>query len=231
MRVVRTLGDARRRGRQGRGRGRVGVRRRHRLRRALRRARPPRRGAGRRRPARQRPGPRRARLLDPASSPEGRRGGARARHRRGRGRGDARRGAQGRRGDRVRRRRHRRVPLRRRARAVLLPGDEHPPPGRAPGHRGRHRHRPRRARSCASPRGAPSTCDVPRAAWSRHRGAALRRGPRPRLAAAERCADAVRGPGSRPPRSRCRRPTACGSTPASRPAARCPPTTTRCSPR
>ena len=33
-------------------------------------------------------------------------------------------------------RRHGRVPLRRGGRPVLLPGDEHPAPGRAPGHRG-----------------------------------------------------------------------------------------------
>ena len=37
---------------------------------------------------------------------------------------------------RLHQRRHRRVPARRRDRRVLLPGDEHPPPGRAPGHRG-----------------------------------------------------------------------------------------------
>ena len=57
----------------------------------------------------------------------------------------ARRGAQGRRGDRLPRRRHRRVPLRPGDRAVLLPGDEHPAPGRAPGHRAGARRRPGRA--------------------------------------------------------------------------------------
>ena len=36
---------------------------------------------------------------------------------------------------RLRQRRHRGVPARRRHRRGLLPGDEHPPPGRAPGHR------------------------------------------------------------------------------------------------
>ena len=40
---------------------------------------------------------------------------------------------QGRRRDRLRRRRHRRVPGPG-GRPLLLPGDEHPPPGRAPGH-------------------------------------------------------------------------------------------------
>ena len=49
---------------------------------------------------------------------------------------------------------HRRVPGRRRGRrpGVLLPGDEHPPAGRAPGHRGGHRPRPRRAGRSGSPR-------------------------------------------------------------------------------
>ena len=56
---------------------------------------------------------------------------------------DAARGGRG--GDRLPRRRHRRVPLRPRHRALLLPGDEHPPPGRAPGHRARPRRRPGRA--------------------------------------------------------------------------------------
>ena len=52
MRIVRSLDDAPRGDRQGRGRGCVGVRRRHRLRGALPRARAPRRGAGRRGPSR-----------------------------------------------------------------------------------------------------------------------------------------------------------------------------------
>ena len=64
--------------------------------------------------------------------------------RRGPGR-TARRRPGGRRGDRLSRRRHRRVPLRPRHRALLLPGDEHPPPGRAPGHRAGARRRPGRA--------------------------------------------------------------------------------------
>ena len=41
-----------------------------------------------------------------------------------------------RRGDLLRRRGHRRVHGRRRGTRGLVPGDEHPPPGRAPGHRG-----------------------------------------------------------------------------------------------
>ena len=44
----------------------------------------------------------------------------------------------------LRQRRHCRVPLRPGRRAVLVPRDEHPSPGRAPGHRVCHRHRPRR---------------------------------------------------------------------------------------
>ena len=69
---------------------------------------------------RQRRGPRRARLLDPAPAPEGRRGGAGARARRrrpARALHEAARG--GRRGDRLRGRRHRRVPRRRRDAAAF----------------------------------------------------------------------------------------------------------------
>ena len=64
----------RRRPRRRRARGRGGVRRRHRVLRALRRARPPRRGAGVRRHRRQRRGAARAGVLDPAPAPEDRRG-------------------------------------------------------------------------------------------------------------------------------------------------------------
>ena len=49
------------------------------------------------------------------------------------------------RGVRLRRRRHGRVHHAGRRVRVLLPGDEHPPAGRAPGHRARLRRRPRRA--------------------------------------------------------------------------------------
>ncbi len=69
------------RGRRGERRGGLGVRRRHRLRRALRRAWPARRGAGRRIPRRRRR-LRRPRLLGPAAAPEGRRGGSGAARRR-----------------------------------------------------------------------------------------------------------------------------------------------------
>ena len=144
MRIVRALADLPGEIAAARGRGGVGVRRRHRLRRAVRRARPARRGAGRRH-GRRRPGLRRARLLAPAPAPEGGRGGAGTRPARRGPRRAARRRARGGRGDRLPRRRHRRVPLRPGDRAVLVPGDEHPPPGRAPGHRAGARRRPGRA--------------------------------------------------------------------------------------
>ena len=84
-------------------------------------------------------------MLDPAPPPEDHRGGAVAARRADA--GDARVAVRRRRrrgaGDRLRRRRHGRVPRRRR-RQLLLPRDEHPAAGRAPGHRVRHRPRPRR---------------------------------------------------------------------------------------
>ena len=97
--------------------------------RALPRLAPPRGDAGLRRLARERGLAGRARLLVPAASPETDRGDA--------GTGPARRGPpghgrrrrQGGPGLRLRERRHRRVPLP--GRGVLVPGDEHPAPGRA----------------------------------------------------------------------------------------------------
>ena len=160
-----------RRDREGLGRGGVRVRRRHRLRRAVRRGGPARRGPGARSP-RRRPGARRARLLDPAPAPEGGRGGAGA-------------AAAGRSpGPRCTRRPGPPRPAidYRGAGTVeflydvdkdslLLPGDEHPPPGRAPGHRAGLRRRPRRpparrgggpvprrARGRARCSGTPSRC-------------------------------------------------------------------------
>ncbi len=67
-------------------------------------------------------------------------------------RGDGRGRDQGRQGRRLLQRRHGRVHLP--GRRVLLPRDEHPPAGRAPGHRGDHRHRPRRV---ADPRRRPAS--------------------------------------------------------------------------
>ena len=94
----------------------------------------PHRGAGARRSPRPHDPPRRARVLDPAPPPEADRGVAVDRaharpappHHRSRGRA---RGARA-----LRERGHHRVPARRR-RALLLHGDEHAHPGRAPGHR------------------------------------------------------------------------------------------------
>ena len=70
---------------------------------------------------------------------------------------------------------------------ALLPGDEHPAPGRAPGHRG----------ACTASTWSPSRSASPRAsaldparaarrAWTRGRGPAVRGGPGARLAAADR---------------------------------------------
>ena len=58
-------------------------------------------------------------------------------------------------GDRLPQRRHRRV--RRRRRRLLLPRAERPHPGRAPGHRGRHRPRPHRR--AAPHRGRRGPCN------------------------------------------------------------------------
>ena len=109
-------------------------------------------------------------------------------------------------GGRLLRRRHLRVPRRRR-RHDLLPRGQHPPAGRAPGHRGGLGHRP-------GPRAVPHR---------RRRGARLRRPAAAR--ALVRVPHQRRGPGPRLParprrRSPCgtrRRARACASTPASRP--------------
>ena len=139
-----------------------------------------------------RPGRRRRRpgLLGAAPAPEGRRGGTGPRDPRRRPPRPARRGPRRRGGDRLRGRGHGGVPPRRRA--VLLPGDEHPAPGRAPGDRAGDRARPGRA-AAPGRRGRPRRrrAGDPRA---RRGGPPLRRGPGRRLAAAERAALAPRGP-------------------------------------
>ena len=84
---------------------------------------------------------RRARVLDPAAPPEGARGVAVACPRRRAARADERGGGRVRARDRLPQRRNRRVHARR-AR-LLVPRVERPNPGRAPGHRARHRRRPR----------------------------------------------------------------------------------------
>ena len=97
---------------------------------------------------------------------------------------------------RLSRRRHGRVPARRRRR-LLLPGDEHPPAGRASGDRGDHRPRPGRAGSSRSRAGEklPLTQEQVRFCRPCHRGPALCRGRLCRLPAADR---AHRRRGGRP---------------------------------
>ena len=125
--------------------------------------------------------PRRARVLDPAPPPEADRGGAVAgAHRRAARSASATPRSAARSRDRLHERRHPRVPARR-GRQLLLHGDEHPHPGRAPGDRDGHRprpgqaadpHRRRRARS-SLPDTRPMA--LPRA---RDRVPHQRRGPR-----------------------------------------------------
>ena len=89
---------------------------------------------------------------------------------------------------RLHRCRHRRVHrVRRPARRVLLHGDEHPPSGRAPGHRNGHRRRPRRAAG-AHRRGREAADRPGRHHHDRacHRSPCLRRGSGPRLPADRR---------------------------------------------
>ena len=89
--------------------------------------------------------------------------------------------------------RHRRVPRRRRHRRVLLPRGQHPAAGRAPGHRGGHRHRPRpRAAAHRRRRAARLRPGRRRVRRPRHRGPPLRRGPRRRLPARHRHARRLR---------------------------------------
>ena len=136
-------------------------------------------GAGRR------VGARRARLLLPAPPPEGGRGvGQPGPHRRAGARAGGRRRRARARG-RLPRRRHRRVPLRAGVEAVLVHGGQRAPAGRAPGHRGRHRRRPRRAPAARRGR-RPARGRSAAAARPRDRGAAERRGPGARLRARAR---------------------------------------------
>ena len=129
------------------------LRRRHAAGGAVRRARPARRGADPRRPARPRGAPVRARLLGPAPAPEGARGGARPDHL----------DAAVRRPADVGRRAARPRPSATSTPArwsscvagedVLLPGDEHPAAGGAPGDRAGHRPWTWSRCSCGSPQG------------------------------------------------------------------------------
>ena len=142
FRVALDRGQARGRLRGRRARGREVLLRRDRVPRALPPGPAPRRGPGARRQARQRDPPRRARLLAPAPPPEADRGGARRRpsttscaREIGKIATEAAAAVE------LRRRGHDRGPAP--GRRVLLPGDEHPRPGRAlrdrDGDRDRHR--------------------------------------------------------------------------------------------
>ena len=128
---------------------------------------------------------------------------------------------QGRRGLRLRQRRHRRVPLP--GRRVLLPGDEHPAAGRAPGHRAGHRPRPRRVAATGGVRRAPRLHPGGRRAAT---VTPSRSGSTPRTRPA-----APSPPRRAPSPSSSRRAApACGSTPATRRATRSASTTTTSSP-
>ena len=188
-------------------RSQVRLRRRDGVLRAVPAHRPPRRGAGHGRRARHRVGGRRAGVLHPAPPPEDHRGGAVSSGRAGSRHAGApvRSRPAGRRRHRLRRRGHRGVPRRRRRR-VLLPGDEHPPSGRAPRHRTHHRPGPGGAATVGRRR-RTAGCAATRRTRTFHRSADLRRGPGAQLAAAGRSGASLRrarrGKGIRPlPRHR-----------------------------
>ena len=167
--------------------------------------------------------PLRARLLDPAPAPEGARGGAGADDHAATSASWSPSAAVAlARAGRLRQRRHRGVPARRRHRRGLLPGDEHPAPGRAPGHRAGDRARPGRAPAAGRRRRAAAVRPGRRHAHRpRDRGPGLRRGLVRRLPAAGRHARRiVRWPGA-----------ACGSTTRSRAGRWSARRTTRCSAR
>ena len=118
------------------------------------------------------------------------------------------------------------------SRRLLLPRDEHPAPGRAPGHRAASPASTWSSCSCASPRARRARPrEPPRVARARDRGPALRRGPGRGLAAADRAAAPLRGARRHDASSGCSTASGCGSTPASWTAPRCRRTTTRCWPR
>ena len=142
MRVVRAPGELSQRGQDRAARGRSGVRRGRRLPREVRRVAAPHRVPDSRRPARIGDPSGRARVLDPAPPPEAHRGVALAGAQREAAAQDGRRRHRRGQGGPVHERRHVRVPDGS-GRPVLLHGGEHPPSGRASGHRDgdRHRHR------------------------------------------------------------------------------------------
>ena len=116
---------------------------------------------------------------------------------------------------RLRQRRHRRVPLPAGRAALRLPRGQHPPAGRAPGHRADDRPRPRQAaapRRRRRPAGGRAAADggLRDRGPAQRRGPAARRSPR-RRARSRRCRCPV-GPGH--PRRHRRRPRATSSRPS-----------------
>ena len=107
--------------------------------------RPARRGAGRRRRRGHGVDAGRAGLQRAAAQPEGHRGVRLDRAGRGAGEAAARARRRARPGGRLCQRRDGGVPLRARPEAAVVPRGQHPAAGRAPGHRGLHRHRHRQA--------------------------------------------------------------------------------------
>ncbi len=188
---------------------------------------PPHRGPGVRRHPRQVVSPRRARMQPPAPTPEDRRGGPFAAPRRGHpGRMGASAVAAARACGYVGRGNGRVHHVGRPARPLLLHGDEHPAPGRAPRHRGGPRSRPGRVAAAGGRRRTASLgwlAATPEPTGPRRRGPGVRRGPGPRVPAGV-------GTGAGPRRTRPAGPMS-GSTPACRRAPRSAPTTTRCWPR
>ena len=175
MRLVRGPGRARGgvldRARRGRG----GVLRRLALPREGARAGPPRRDPGAVRQGRRRAHARRARVLDPAPPPEADRGVAVAGARRRDAGGDGGGGRARLPDDRLRERRHVRVPARRR-RHLPLHRAERAPAGRAPGQRARHRRRPRARAAAGRVRASGSRSPAARrAAGTRSRSASTPR--------------------------------------------------------
>ncbi len=153
----------------------------------------------------------RAGLLVPAPPPEADRGepgaGLPRLHPPGDGRGRRQGGA----GVRLRERGHRRVPLP--GPRVLLPRDEHPSPGRAPGDRDGDRRRPRRPPAAGRRRRAARLHPAAGAApGPRHRVPHQRRGPG---AGPVPALSRARSPGCTPQTGR-----ACAPTPATRTATR-----------
>ena len=160
--------------------------RRHADARATDRGRKAHRNPGLRRSPRQCDPPRGARLHRAASPAEGHRGGALARRQPGHARAHGSRCRSCSTGRRLRGRRHGRVHRRCRPEA-LLPRNEYPAAGRAPGHRVHHRARPRRV---AVARGGRRTVAARTGRGAipgpRHRSATVRGGPVHRVRAADR---------------------------------------------